>query len=254
MHAKPRRAFTLIELLIVIAILAILFSIGLPAIVKASSLAGQAKCLANIRSMGQATTSYLSDNDLRFPGLNQPDINRLRSSNLAGAEGAWNHPISRTPVEDRPLFRYLNGETSVAECANDSGSSSRPGAVGTTDFEWLGSSYNYPDRTNLLITQTRRGVWSIEGHRLSGVSQPSKKLVLSDNTLWSPTGSEIDNWHEPIDGRPSASIAYVDGHAAVTGAKVDIPNNSNWASFLYTTPTSTRPADVETLATQDPYY
>lgn len=252
MNLRRRHAFTLIELLIVIAIIAILFSIGMPAIVKASQRAGEAKCLANIRSALQATVSYLNDNNQVFP--TRSGTNALRGSNLFGQEGIWNHPISRTPVTDRPLHSYLNGETGIAECPNDGGSSSRPASIGATDFEYLGSSYNYPDRRSNSQLRHLDGVWAIEGHRLTAVAQPSKKVVLADNTLWTPSEFETNAWHEISGNRVRASGAFVDGHAEVIEAKTDPVTQTGWSVYLYRNPTLLTSTQLEAMARQDAYY
>ena len=52
-HSKPR-AFTLVELLVVIAILAILIALLVPAVQSARSSAAQAQCLNNLRQLGIA--------------------------------------------------------------------------------------------------------------------------------------------------------------------------------------------------------
>ncbi|MEM6506981.1 MAG: prepilin-type N-terminal cleavage/methylation domain-containing protein, partial [Planctomycetota bacterium] len=57
------RAFTLIELLVVISIIALLIAILLPALGAARSSARNAQCLANNRSIVQARTTRLVDND-----------------------------------------------------------------------------------------------------------------------------------------------------------------------------------------------
>ena len=68
--AARRPAFTLIELLMVIGIIALLISIILPALNRAREAANRTKCLANLRSIGQAMFIYANGHRDRLPNGN----------------------------------------------------------------------------------------------------------------------------------------------------------------------------------------
>lgn len=59
----PRRAFTLVELLVVIAVVGILASLLLPALNQGKAAARRIQCVDNLRQLGLATQMYWDEND-----------------------------------------------------------------------------------------------------------------------------------------------------------------------------------------------
>ena len=70
-HARRRApGFTLVELLVVIGIITILIGILLPTMSKARESANKTKCLANLRTLGQAMTMYANQSKGWLPNMN----------------------------------------------------------------------------------------------------------------------------------------------------------------------------------------
>lgn len=63
-----RRAFTLIELLTAIAIIAVLSALGLSGFSRARTIANQSKCSANLHQIGLGIANYVNENDGFLPG------------------------------------------------------------------------------------------------------------------------------------------------------------------------------------------
>ena len=127
--SKTTSAFTLIELLIVIAIVAVLAALLFPSVSKAMNKAKDAKCLSNLRQIGVAARLYAGDNnDLivqSFSGTSGTPIWQDRLAPYMGNKRVRDTPNMRCPraakslpgpyvVMDSPyaINHYLSGAAS----------------------------------------------------------------------------------------------------------------------------------------------
>lgn len=69
-----RGAFTLVELLVVIGIIALLISILLPALTRAKQQAVKLACMSNLRQIGVAVQAYAQANNGYFPLVSRPEF------------------------------------------------------------------------------------------------------------------------------------------------------------------------------------
>ncbi len=119
---RNRKAFTLVELLVVIGIIAVLVGILLPALSKAREQANTVKCALNLRGIGQAFQQYLTENQDTFPPSNfytalQVNIGAGTQSPLTPGAGYthWSALINGSakwePAEDYLTNCYQTGQT-----------------------------------------------------------------------------------------------------------------------------------------------
>ncbi len=119
------RAFTLVELLVVVAIIAILIAILLPAMRAARKQAKVVYCGTNLRQIGQGWHNYLADNNDMFltRGLNH----HLYYGGKRDVIDELYDTSPLTRLRPRPLNRYLsydpddNPDAPVFECPSDDG-------------------------------------------------------------------------------------------------------------------------------------
>jgi len=104
---NPRKAFTLIELMVVISIIALLIALLLPALNTARDAARTTICLSNMRQAGIGTNVYITDNDEYLPGPNTSGQHLNDGSSVLDAVGNTRPLINFDWVS--PIFGGLVG-------------------------------------------------------------------------------------------------------------------------------------------------
>jgi prepilin-type N-terminal cleavage/methylation domain-containing protein len=147
-----RRAFTLIEVLVVIAIIAIVAAILLPVFARAKHEAKKSACINNLSQIGRSMLMYMSDNDDLFPyGLDAVDRYRPQ---IWGGYPNWQARIPYMQMLHEVLQAYLKN-VDVFHCPADQGAEvvenqfPLPLPSAPSAFATFGTSYNY--RTELAF-------------------------------------------------------------------------------------------------------
>ncbi len=135
----PRRAFTFVEFLAVMAIIAILLSILFPAILQARHAARRAQCKNNLRQIGLAMHNYLDTFGVYPPGyLHQTDPHEVANASGFGW-GALLLPFS----DQQALYGTFNFNVPIWDDANATARTVRiPNYICPTDRISEGGFYN----------------------------------------------------------------------------------------------------------------
>jgi prepilin-type N-terminal cleavage/methylation domain-containing protein len=192
-----RPAFTLIELLVVISVIALLISITLPALGSARETSRRAKCLANLRGIGQGLAIYMNDSKDLFPKvrpLHDPNGNSNDPSLLDILADYIDAPI---PRKDDDGVHYIASDPFTCPADLPIGESGEP--LWRTD----GFSYEYLPGIFML------------GAELLTVRDPQKGVskAYQNNRKW-PILMDAAEWHRlRRTGVPKNAMYWDDYHA-----------------------------------------
>jgi prepilin-type N-terminal cleavage/methylation domain-containing protein/prepilin-type processing-associated H-X9-DG protein len=127
---KKRTAFTLIEMLVVIAVIALLMAILLPALQKVRKQAGDVLCRANLNQWGTIMFLYTEDYQGRLPANWIPAVWLLRGSYLQ--KGDPNRP----PVYHEFNTKGITCCPVAVRVSSDSGGGGASGSSSSDNTSW----------------------------------------------------------------------------------------------------------------------
>ena len=213
-----RRAFTLVELLVVIGIIAVLISILMPALGRIRDQANRTKCMSNVRSIMQGIVMYSSENKLSLPYSNwggNPrgipgwlyDNDQWGNWKMEGDGPEWSY------LENGAVYRYVKSRE-IFKCPLHTTRVSTGATEKFTSYLMNGSACDYSAMPPYKITRFKVMdilIWETGEQNQMGAVSFNDGCSFPTEWLSERHGASGRQGTKVI-GNGGASVGCIDGH------------------------------------------
>ncbi len=215
--ASRSLGFTLVEMLLVVALISLLISLLLPALGKAKDRTQITVCASNLQTINSATVQFATDNLRQFP------------AGRSWVSGSW---TNINGVRNGTLYKYMGENEGAYVCPEFVDARSWWESNQNGEAAWTYSLNEYFGET----WQGKNGV-----RTMSNVQKPSEVHMYSDENAWKIQGlsnhtinngamgigqlgnpgsivDSIGSFHDPPAGDlndGSSNVLHVDGHVGL---------------------------------------
>ncbi len=248
---KHHKAFTLVELLLVIAVIAILAALLLPALSRARETARRVQCGNNLRQMGLAALMYAQDDKSGHlsAAVDEGDRNlNWLQRDLISDVRTFICPSTKNHIRPDTKPHARTGEIGLEDLhqvAKNRGQ--EPGtsyllaafmgwqAPGFTDIE-INGGIHHVKLVKKTLTAVDNYVHYHDAQNLKGAIPGASQIFLIMDQTW----AGFQDWPDPGDnhGTEGANFVFCDGHVEWIGpgqwlARWELSQDDNRSEILY---------------------
>jgi type II secretory pathway pseudopilin PulG len=227
---KKKKCFTLVELLVVVAIIALLVSILLPSLQKARELAKRTACLTNLAGLGKSLQLYLTSYDDKYPYMACAGFfTATGGSALCNTPPDSNHLTTQRSITALMFMLVREGnDTGIFVCPSDTADKDPSAKDSAGDYHW-----DFSDDANVSYS-----IQCVKTSTNLHFSQ-ARQFYMADKTPVYDSNTTMAAWH--------------DGTMTTTEMKKSMPSNHQYEIFNAVrgdgSASSNRRADIGELAT-----
>ncbi len=196
--SQMRTAFSLPDLLVVIAVITLLVAVVVPMMMRSSARTRQAQCTSNLKEITRAVLLYADENKSTLP---------LADSSVQGGPGVW-WGYKELVKGHLGLVLVSSPRDKVFACPDDRGYDESKPFHHSPKFDYGSYVFN---GVNLP------GLPNLAGKTVASVHDPAKTLLMMEWTAHAPL-----SWHKSRTGKENQPfyndaenvVGFVDGHTA----------------------------------------